>query len=263
MGKFETKKKKKKSGAKTAALILGILALAAVMVLFVMPRILYRLSGEAEELPEEQTVQTEISGENAAAESIAEMSASGVEYPVKLENGQLVLENLFQYEGINPDCGLESGRNTAAVTLRNVSDAYLSEAALTLELSDGRTAEFYVTDLPAGKAVNAFAADNAQLEGEVLCVDVRCEASWEPMEETIPEAVSYAVDGITIAITNNTAQEIPELRVYCRDLFGDAYFGGKTQEYTVNNVPANGTVTVEAQSSLMGLIEVVRVETVK
>lgn len=70
---------------------------------------------------------------------------------------------------------------------------------------------------------------------------------------------SECTDGTTVTITNNTAQGIPVLTVYCRDPFGEEYFGGKAYEYTVNNLSVNGTVTVEALDSILGLPEVVRI----
>lgn len=262
MGKYEEKRKKKRSGAKTAALVLCSLILVAALAVHVMPRVLYQLSDQEETLPEEQTalaVSTEGPVATAAAESTEEKSVIPMEYPAVLEDGRLLLENMFQYEGINPDCGMESGKSIVAVTLCNTSEDYLDEANLSMELSDGRTATFCVTDMPAGHSVIAFATDNTQLEQDVACVGISCDASWSSMEVAMPEAVSVTAEEITITITNNTAQEIPALTVYCRDIFDASYFGGKTYQYTVYNLAANGTVVVEALDSIMGQTEVVRI----
>jgi len=257
MGKY-VKKKEKKSRGKAVVLILCGLVLAAFLVLHVMPRVLYYLSGEEETPVTEQIGELEAPAEPVLTEGPTEM-VPGVEYPVELETG-LILDSLFQFEGLNPDCGMESGSAIASVTLQNVSESFLAQAQLELELADGRIVEFSVTNLPAGKTAMAFALDNAQLGETDVCVNASCTAVWDSAVEAAPEGVSVSAEGTTITITNNTAQDIPELRVYCRDPFDATYFGGKAQEYIVNTLSANGTATVEAQDSILGLIEVVRVE---
>ena len=252
MGKY-TRKKEKKSGIKIAALIVCGLVLTAVLILYVMPRVLYSLSGEAET---QVTEQNELLADTIPAETTGE-TIPGVEYPVELEDGRLILTSLFQFEGLNPDSNMESGNDIASVTLQNVSGDFLAEARLALELADGSTVEFHVTNLPAGREVMAFAVDNTQLDGDWRCVAVSCDAVWSTMAEAMPEAVTAVADGMTITVTNNTAQEILALTVYCRDPLDESYFGGKAQEYIVNNLPANGTVTAEALDSFLGLPEVV------
>lgn len=259
MGKYEAKKTRKrrkkrnarKSGIKTIAVVLGVLILVAALVLFVMPQVLYRLSDDADVESAEQT--------DAAAAEITEALVPGVEYPVELEDGRLVLEDLFQFEGMNPDCGMETGGSIASVTVHNASEAFLTEARLLLELADGKVMEFMVTDLPAGKKAMAFALDNTQLTERSVCVAVSSSAKWEDQAGTMPQGISVFADGTTLTVTNNTAQEIPALTVSCRDPFDETYFGGKAQKYIISNIPANGTATVEAQDSILGLPEVVRV----
>lgn len=262
MGRFETKKKKKKSGTKGIIPVLCVLALIAAMAVYVIPQVMQGLLGTKEDLPEEQTEVLSVT-EPAEGTDVAvtqEPTVSGVNYPMELEGGCLVLENMLEYEGMNPDCGLETGSSIASVILQNVSDKYLSEATLTMELSDGNAVAFYISDLPAGKSAVAFATDNTQLKQGVVCTDVYCEAAWKPMAETESDVVSVSVDGITMTIKNNTAREIPALTIYYRDIFDEPYFGGKSYQCNVNNLPANGTAAVEALDSILGLIEVVRVE---
>ena len=262
MGKYEAKKTKRrkkrkarKSGIKTIAVVLGVLILTAVLVLFVMPQVLYRLSGDEDVTATEQV---EVVGTVDLPE-ITEEQIPSVEYPVELEDGKLILEDLFQFEGMNPDCGMETGGSIASVTVYNASDAFLTEARLSLELADGKVVEFTVTDLPAGKKTMAFALDNTQLTERSVCVAVSGSAKWDNQADTMPQGISVFADGTTLTVTNNTAQEIPVLTVSCRDPFDESYFGGKAQKYIISNIPANGTATVEAQDSILGLPEVVRI----
>lgn len=264
-GKFETKRKKK-SRLMTGVLILAGLVLAAFLALYVMPQVLYRLSGEGNEPAAEQMeTPAESSGEilpaenpeETAPEEPSEESDPGVAYPVKLENGKLTLESLFHFEGMNPDCGMETGDNIAAIVLRNTSEDFLAEAKFVLELSDGSSVEFLVTNLPAGKHTMAFAPDNTQLEGDTVCVDASCSAVWSSMAEALPESVSVSVSGTTVTVTNHTGKDIPALTVYCRDPFSEGYFGGKAQEYIINNLSADAAAAVETMNSIMGMTEVV------
>lgn len=263
MGAFE-KKKKKGSGAMIAAVILTVIVLAAVLVMYILARDME--PGEPDRLPEEtlpktteQMTQTEEPSTGAPTEVTEETAAPGADYPAELEDGRLILESLFQFDGMNPDCNMENGSSIAAVILENASEEFLLEARLELELADGTAVEFFVTNLPAGKKTMAFSVDNTMLDEDAVCVNVSCDAVWGKTAEAMPETVSVSVDGTAITVRNLTDQEIPALTVYCRDPFNESYFGGKTQEYTINNLSANGTVTVQALESIMGLTEVVRI----
>ena len=268
MGKYE--KKKEKKSRKGFIWVVLLLVAAAMLAVFVMPQILYRLSGDTDAFPDEPTepapvteqieeTQQETQG-NTPADTEADASLEKLEFPIELENGQLVLESLFEFEGINPDCSYESGSSIATVTVMNTSGEYLAEAKLTLVLADGRSVEFLVNELPAGKTAMAFAADNTQLETAVDCVDVSCETVWIGAAEAEPEGISVSVSGTTVSIVNNAGRDISALTVYCREPFDEVYFGGKAHVYTINNISADGTAAVEALDCILGLAEVVRVE---
>ena len=182
-----------------------------------------------------------------------------LEYPLILEDGKLEIENLFQYEGINPDCDLEDGRNVASVMLKNTSDAYLEEAKITLTLVDGTVLHFTVMDLPAGKTVMAFETANIAAEENALCAHTVCTASWASETVALPEDIDLTVDGVAVTVTNNTGHDISELVISCRCPLGEEYFGGIAYQYTINDLPANESATVEAWDCILGIAEVVRV----
>lgn len=111
MGKYEAKKTKKrkrrrarKSGVKTLVLILAILLLTAALVLFVVPQVLYRLSGDAQIQTTEQTELTGAPVEEIPAET-TEAPVLEMAFPVMLENGNIEVESLFSFSGVNPDAG--------------------------------------------------------------------------------------------------------------------------------------------------------------
>ena len=252
MGKYE--RPKKKSGAKRVLIPVVLLLLVALLGLFVMPQVLYRFSGETETVTMEETEVIAADTEPAAAATVP-----AIQFPLELENGALTIESLFQYDGINPDCGNEEGKNIASITVKNTSDKYLAEAKISLELEDGARVSFVISHLPAGKSAMAFAVDNAAMDSSDTCVNADCTALWLEVAELLPEAVTVFLEGTTITLENNTDQEIPELIIYCRSPFDEEYFGGIAYEYTVNNLPANGTTTVEALDCILGLAEVVRI----
>lgn len=255
MGKYEGKhtKKKKSGSAKRVLIPVILLLLIVLLVLFAMPQVLYRLSGEAEITTTEEMALLAEDTEPAAAPTVP-----AVQFPLELEMGALQIESLFQYDGINPDCGNEEGSNIASITVKNTSNKYLVEAKIQVELRDGTRASFLVTHLPAGKTAMAFATDNTAMDSTNSCVDVSCSAVWEETDKLLPEAVILSVDGVTITLKNNTDQEIPELKIYCRSPFDEEYFGGIAYEYTVN-LPAYERTTVEALDCILGLAEVVRI----
>lgn len=253
MGKFE---RKKKSTVKVIAVVAVVIVVLVAFALFVIPKILHKLPGEEETPTMDGTETQDVS--TAEAEPVPE-SVSVKEFPLTLENGNLEIESVFQFDGINPDCGNQEGNDVASIMVKNTSDIFLTEAKIEVELADGAKTHFIVTNLPAGKTAMVFSTDNTSIEDESSCVKLSCNAVWDDTTDLIPVGISVSVDGMTITLTNNTAQDIPGLIIYCRAPLGEEYFGGMAYEYTVDNLPANGSTTVEAVECIMGLAEVVRV----
>lgn len=247
-------KKPKKHFPVIAIFLVVILALAAV---FLLPR---DTSGDVSD-PVAGTGQQALPTREQPAISTepVETQQLTVDFPLTLEDGKLEVENIFQYEGINPDCDFEDGTDVASIMLKNLSEDYLAEAKITLELVDGTALNFVVNDLPAGKTVMAFSVDNTSVEADVECVSAVCTASWDSELVALPDAVSVSVDGVAITVTNNTDQDISELVIYCRCPLDEDYFGGLAYPYTINDLSANGSATVEAWDCILGMAEVVRI----
>ena len=251
MGKYETKKTKRRkkrkagrSGGKTLALILAILLLTAALVVFVMPQVLYRLQ------PEEEAQMSEEG--STVMETI-----DPVEFPVVLEDGRVEIESLFPFSGVNPDAGKQEADDVAAIVLKNTSDSFLSEATVTAVLADGSERRFAVKDVPAGASAMAFSLENGKLLAADLCADVTGEAVFEAAPEHGNLAVSVA--GMTVNVTNTSSAELNGIDVYYRDVFDGKYFGGTTYCCNIEKLSAGETMTFTAEESLLGVIEVVRV----
>lgn len=256
MGKYQKQNQKKSNAAPIAVLIIAVIALVICVAVF-----LPRMGGgqDAQTLPTVPAVtQVEATaGETSAAETTLP-AQPGRALPLALEDGRLMIQSLFQYDGLNPDCANQEATDIGAITLQNISGEYLEEAAISLELTDGTKLNFVVSNLPAGKTVMAFSADNTAIAPDAVCGAAECQAVWSDAEP-MPQEVSASVDGMLITLTNNTAQDIPELVVYCRCPLDEEYFGGVTYIYTVNDLPANGTAVVEAWDCILGMAEVVRI----
>ena len=255
MAKYLNKDKKNPGGRiLVIVLILAVLAaLAAVYVLFLLPD--KTPGGEDGTNPE----QTQNVTETTAPAQTEPETLPALEYPLVLEDGKLEVVNLFQYEGMNPDCNLAEGKNVASLTLKNTSGSYLEEAAITLTLVDGTVLRFTVTDLPAGKTVMAFDTANTAAEENAACAEAVCTASWAAEPVALPDDIGLAVDGMAVTVTNNTGHDISNLVISCRCPLGEEYFGGVAYQYTINDLPANGSATVEAWDCILGIAEVVRV----
>lgn len=259
MGKFEKKKTRKKKKAWKGFVIAFVLVMfLAVLGLFVMPQVLYRLNSDPE--PETLVQNTEttaaVSDEQPAADA-SQPSDSGVTFPCVLEDGKLEVESLFQFDGINPDAGNQEATDVAAIVVRNLSGTYLQTATVTAALDDGAVRTFAVQDLPAGKSAMVFSTDNALLSESHKCADLSVESVFEdPLSN---DSVKVSVDGMTVTLENISGETLSGIDVYCRDVFGDQYFGGVAYQYTIETLSAGETTTVTVLDSLMGITEVVRV----
>ena len=248
MGRYEKKKKNK-----PVALIIGIILVIAVVAVL-LAVILPKASGDVTITSTTTAAEAVQGAENAAASP----AGDPVKFPLTLSEGKLELESLFQFDGVNVDAGNQEGKKIAAITLKNVSDAHLGQADINLALSDGNALVFHVSELPAGKSVIALAADNQSLADDVYAVDAQCSASFEE-GAAISDAVTVNVTGMVITLTNNTDEVLSQVDVYCHNVLGTEYFGGITYQYTVNDLPAAGTTTVQAADCILGMAEAVRV----
>lgn len=246
-----SKDEKRKSPARGGriALAAGIVVVLVVVALFVMPRLLYSLrGGEA----------ADASG-TPGAETSDGQTAEGTALPLGLEDGKLLLENVLQFDGINPDCNNESGSNIAAISLTNQSDTYLRQAEISVTTADGTVLHFVAADVPAGKSIMAFATDNTSLQAGAVVADVTCQAEFDPDASLNTGLVETTVDGTRITVKNMADTALENLVVYCHCTLGDQYFGGVTYSYMINTLAVGETAELDAADCILGLAEVVRI----
>ena len=79
-----------------------------------------------------------------------------VAFPVTTEDGELRLDALFAFDGINPDCGWEESQGIAAIKLVNPTGLHLSRADITLTMSDGTVLRFHAEHIAPGAGASVF-----------------------------------------------------------------------------------------------------------
>lgn len=250
MGKYENTRKRK---PRKWIGVICLLILVGIAVFFIMPQVLYRMHAE----PESAEVEQIQNGETGESNGMEYELPDAVAFPVKLADGKVEIESLFSFNGINPDSNKQEAVDTAAILLRNTADTHLRDAKVTATLADGRKLVFQATDIPAGKAAMAFSVDNEKLLSTDACVDIVAEASCEAV--TGADSVEVFADGMTITLKNTSAEDLEQITVSYRDVFDDKYFGGMVYTHTIEKLAAGETVTITAEESLLGVIEVVRV----
>ena len=121
--------------------------------------------------------------------------------------------------------------------------------------ADGTEILFHIEHLPSEKQITAFAQDNATLPAEAAWVEVRISAEFAQRQSLRGNGVDIRENGMRIDVTNNTDAELTNLTIYCHNVLGEEYFGGKSYPYEINNLPAGETVTVEALDCILGIAE--------
>ena len=139
----------------------------------------------------------------------------------------------------------------ASVELVNLSDKYLEEARLTIVLSDDTALEFLVQDLPAGMTVWAFETGNQSIADDAKCETIDCTAQFLDAQPLM-SGISTEANGASLTVTNQTGADIAvlTLRVHC--LFENVFFGGKSVEYTIDNLANGASAEITAAECYMG-----------
>lgn len=256
----QNQKKRKRIPAGRVALALGLLGALAVLAVLLLPA---SRDGDAGGSGGQSALSDDAAASSDSGAELTEESifTTPVTFPLALEDGRLLLENLFRFDGLNPDCGNGSGSDIATITLTNQSDVCLSRAELTLLLDDGRRLHFVVSDLPAGKSVMAFATDNAAIDSETTCVEATCQATFDAEASLLTDRLGISVTGTHIAVENRSASDLTELVISCHGTLGDQYFGGIAYTYQIDSLPAGETAELDAVDCVLGLAEVVRIRT--
>lgn len=177
-----------------------------------------------------------------------------MDFPLTLEGGDLLIDSLFSFDGINPDCGYEESRDIASLKLVNTSGRHLSLAEITLTMSDGTELRFSAQHIAPGRSASVFCVTNTSLPRDAQCKSVQCHAEFttEPMSDDL----TVQVNGMEINVTNDTDKDIRNIVLYCHNILGDEYFGGIAYPYEINSLSAGESTTLIAADCLLGIADV-------
>lgn len=262
MGRFEKKKRRSKG-----PLIFLIVAVVLVgTVIGIAPKVASDIPDATESITKMQTTEMTQPPEplqtTAPESETTPPAASGGQaqpFPVFCADGRLEIQSLLQYGGINPDCDNQEGNDVAAIMVCNVSGEYLKEAQISLKLTDGITVNFMVTELPAGAEAIAFSRENQTIKVNAEYAEITCEAQFGADGALTQEQMKVSVEGTLITLTNTSAEDWSEIVVYCRSPLGEEYFGGMAYEYTIEQLPAGESATIDAWDCILGEAEVMRI----
>lgn len=256
-----SEKKKRKSGTRNQKIWLGVVLV--VLLIFVLTGISTVLHGRTTREQEIGAGDAILTAEKEDTQGQQE-SESGQQvpdiFPYMLEGGKLEITSFFQFSGTNPDAQDVDGENIAAITLRNHSGEQLKCAQITAALTDGREVQFEIKDLPAGKSAMVFSTENESYELSTACESISCTAEFETADVLMSDRCSFRVEETVVTVTNNSAEDMENLTVYCHCILDEECFGGLTYSYPVERIPAGESVTFDASECYLGTAEVVRVE---
>ena len=183
-----------------------------------------------------------------------------VTFPTSLEQDRLEIASLFQFTGMNPDCGNAEGTDVAAIQLKNISGEHLAQLRLTVRLTSGRELTFTASDLPAGMSAMVFEQANTPMATGDACEELRCEAVFEARSPVLEDQLAIQVEESTVTLTNRTEQPMEAVTIYCHSMMEGESFGGLTYGYEAGSIAPGETVSVEALDCFLGEAAVVRVE---
>lgn len=259
---------KKKTKKKQKSRVIGILLAAAVLFLLLDAVLIWGIrSGRG---PDNQ----ETTGQEQESASVPETTheitvpettevvpeVKTIELPALLEDNQLQILSLFQYSGPNPDCGDREGKDTAGILLENTSQYYLSHAEVEIVTASGTVLRFVAEDIPAGKTVMVFSADNASVEVDPRCVEITCNAEFAETAPLQTGSIRVTVTGTTIRVANISGKNLANVIVSYHNVMDPEYYGGLTYQYLIEDLPAGGSTEFDAWECFFGTAEVVRIE---
>lgn len=237
--------------------IVILLAVILVIVLIIVGAIVLLTGKSPGNAEKQEAAGLETSDENGEEE---QEEQRGLQFPYELEDGKLVVDSLFQSSIANPDYNNELGENIASIELVNNSDQFLAHAQITMMLEDGTQLKFEVEDLPSGMSVLAFETDNMEIPMQPICESVVSETEYEEDTPLLADKVTIESNGTAVTVYNITNASLTDISVRFHCLFDEnVYYGGKTYEYSIAEMPPGGNLGLEVTECYLGTAEAVRV----
>lgn len=167
---------------------------------------------------------------------------------ITLDDANLTVEAIGSYSGIFIEDGSdEYVSNVAAMLITNDSDRMLQIAEITFQVNDSETAEFKVTNLPAGTSVLVLESNKREYSAEDLYSYGETASGYMEQPTLEEDKFELVTEKGKIILKNKTDESYNQVYVYYKYVqLGGAYLGGITYRTPFENVPAGGEVEAVA-----------------
>ncbi|MGM9626365.1 MAG: hypothetical protein ACI3XM_11740 [Eubacteriales bacterium] len=244
-------------GTLLVLLILVVILLAVVIWLMIYSRN-NRLSPDESDQP---LTSSEISvAEMEETESISVNPDTVIHFPYTLSDGSLTVNGILSSDVMNPDAGNAFINQLASLEVTNISGRYIMNAELYVTMGDGTVHHFRVQDLPANGRTIAFSVDNTVYDGIVPCSMIEIIPEYADGNQQIPQNISVSVQGTTVTLLNTGSETALPMTIYYHDTLDEnEFYGGISYSCRTDEIPAGGSVSVDAAECIVGSPAVVRV----
>lgn len=185
------------------------------------------------------SAESETAGEENDLESTEEITSG-----ITLSDPDLVVEDIGRYAGnFLEDGSDEPTANVAAMLITNNSDQMLQIAEITFQVNDTETANFKVTNLPAGTTTLVLESNKREFKEEDSYIYGDSATAYMEQPTLEEDKFELVTEKGKIILKNKTDQSYEKVYVYYKYVqLGGAYLGGITYRTPFENVPAQGEV---------------------
>lgn len=184
---------------------------------------------------------------------------------IMLADENLTVEAIGSYSGnFLEDGSDEPIVNVAAMLITNNSDSMLQIAQITFQVNDLETAEFKVTNLPAGTSVLVLESNKREYREEDSYTYGETASGYMEQPTLEEDKFELITEMGKITLKNKTDQAYEQVYVYYKYVqIGGAYLGGITYRTPFENVPAGGEVEAVAGHFNPGSSQIMAVQIVQ
>lgn len=203
--------------------------------------------------------ETESTEEDSMISIEADEDVKGIEYPYQLDEGNLIINSLFQSSIENPDCNNEYADDIASLEIENQSGRFIESTDITLTLNDDSQLHMKIQEIPADQKVWVFECENTSLSSDMVCVSIDCDISYLDEDPLLSDRVTVSTEETSVTLVNQSGESLSGLTVNCHCLFDSVYYGGQVSSYSVDELAAGSSTVIEAEDCYLGTADVVRI----
>lgn len=161
-----------------------------------------------------------------------------------LSDPDLKVEAVAQYAGSFVEDGSNTPTvNVAAIVVTNNSSQMLQVGILEFQVNESETAQFKVTNLPAGASTLVLESSKRPFYAEDDYAYGKVAASYMDSPSLESDKFDFLEDDGKLTLVNKTSETYSKVYAYYKYVqLGGAYLGGITYRVPFENVPANGQV---------------------